>query len=67
MFLDSFALLFPSCRFHLTWNSVPDLIDWSDAAGKTALHMACQSGNSDLVQVSLGDLVHYYAPKRIKN
>jgi hypothetical protein len=36
----------------LTW-SVPDLIDWSNSAGKTALHMACQSGNTELVRVSI--------------
>lgn len=30
---------------------VPDLIDWSNAAGKTALHVASQSGNAELVQV----------------
>jgi ankyrin repeat protein len=30
---------------------VPHLIDWENASGKTALHMACQSGNADLVQV----------------
>jgi hypothetical protein len=38
----------------MSWCSiaVPDLIDWSNSAGKTALHMACQSGNTELVRVS---------------
>jgi len=35
-----------------SFDLVPDLIDWSNAAGKTALHMACQSGNTELVRVS---------------
>lgn len=32
---------------------VPQLIDWSNAAGKTALHLACQSGNTELVKVRI--------------
>lgn len=31
--------------------AVPYLIDWSNASGKTALHVAAQSGNVELVRV----------------
>ncbi|KAJ9106181.1 hypothetical protein QFC21_001324 [Naganishia friedmannii] len=34
----------------LYWEAFPHLIDWENASGKTALHMACQSGNVDLVK-----------------
>ncbi|KAJ9098777.1 hypothetical protein QFC19_006253 [Naganishia cerealis] len=34
----------------LYWEAFPQLIDWSNASGKTALHLACQSGNADLVR-----------------
>lgn len=30
--------------------TVPDIIDWSNSGGKTALHIACQSGNAELVR-----------------
>lgn len=37
----------------LYYDRYPDTLDWANADGKTALHMAAERGNEELVRVRI--------------